>query len=118
MRAGRTLPAGLSFPAELKEELSKIKAAANKIRADSDVLLVIGIGGSYLGAKAVTDMLLPQYTERRPELVFAGNGLSGLRAGNILSYLQDKDFSINVISKSGTTTEPAVAFRVFGASGE
>jgi glucose-6-phosphate isomerase len=114
LESGEDFTGWVKLPGGVKEEeLSKIKAAANKIRADSDVLLVIGIGGSYLGAKAVTDMLLPQYTERRPELVFAGNGLSGLRAGNILSYLQDKDFSINVISKSGTTTEPAVAFRVF-----
>jgi glucose-6-phosphate isomerase len=77
------------------------------------VLLVIGIGGSYLGAKAVTDILAPAYTGVRPEIIYAGNGLSGARASRIRDYLRDKDFSVNVISKSGTTTEPAVAFRLF-----
>jgi glucose-6-phosphate isomerase len=96
-----------------KDELSRIEAAAQKIRGDSDVLVVIGIGGSYLGARAVNDLLSPIYTAKRPEIIYAGNGLSGSRVSRICEYLRDKDFSVNVISKSGTTTEPAVAFRVF-----
>jgi glucose-6-phosphate isomerase len=114
LESGADFTGWLHFPSLIsKAELDKIKAAAQKIRSDSEVLVVIGIGGSYLGAKAVIDMLVPQYTRAVPEIIFAGNGLSGARAENILNYIKDRDFSINVISKSGTTTEPAVAFRIF-----
>ncbi len=96
--------------------LDSINSAAEKIRSSSDVLLVIGIGGSYLGARAALELLRPQFGgDGSPEVIFAGNNLSGLYASQLLAYLEDKDFSINVISKSGTTTEPAVAFRIFYA---
>ena len=91
----------------------EIEAAAARIRADSRVLLVIGIGGSYLGARAARDLLCPALGGGGTELLFAGNGLSGQAAAELLAYLRERDFSINVISKSGSTTEPAAAFRVF-----
>lgn len=91
----------------------EIEAAAARIRADSRVLLVIGIGGSYLGARAARDLLCPALGGGGTELLFAGNGLSGQAAAELLAYLRGRDFSINVISKSGSTTEPAAAFRVF-----
>lgn len=101
-----------------KKELAAIKKAAEKIRKDSDVLLVIGIGGSYLGARAAYELLAANRPGRldgegKTELYFAGNNLSSLYVENMKSKLAGKDFSINVISKSGTTTEPAVAFRIF-----
>ncbi len=92
---------------------NEIEAAAARIRADSRVLLVIGIGGSYLGARAARDLLCPALGGGGTELLFAGNGLSGQAAAELLAYLRGRDFSINVISKSGSTTEPAAAFRVF-----
>ena len=99
-----------------KEEFARIQAAAKKIRSDSQVLMVIGIGGSYLGARAVIELLGSadhKLSPNKPEIFFAGNGLSTDAMGDLIDYLADKDWSINIISKSGTTTEPAVAFRVF-----
>ena len=99
-----------------KEEFARIQAAAKKIRSDSEVLVVIGIGGSYLGARAVIELLGSadhKLAPNKPEIFFAGNGLSTDAMGDLIDYLEGKDWSINIISKSGTTTEPAVAFRVF-----
>ena len=100
-----------------KEEFSRIKAAAERIKADSDVLIVIGIGGSYLGARAAIEFLKgPYYNSLRngvPEIYFAGNSISGSDLCDLLKLCEGKRVSVNVISKSGTTTEPAVAFRVF-----
>ncbi|AKG73321.1 glucose-6-phosphate isomerase [Salinicoccus halodurans] len=96
-----------------KEEFSRIRSSAEKIRKDSDVLVVIGIGGSYLGAKAAIEMMAPVFGKNGPEIIFAGHHLSSHYMNELKDYLKDKDFSINVISKSGTTTEPAIAFRVF-----
>ena len=99
-----------------REEFARIQAAAKKIRSDSDVLVVIGIGGSYLGARAVMELLGSadhKLSPNKPEIFFAGNGLSTDAMGDLMDYLEGKDWSINIISKSGTTTEPAVAFRVF-----
>ncbi|MBR4941932.1 MAG: glucose-6-phosphate isomerase, partial [Clostridia bacterium] len=99
------------------EELARIKAAAAKIRKDSDVLLVIGIGGSYLGARAAIEYCIsPNYNlicKDSPKIIFAGNSLSAAQTAEITAMLEGCDWSINVISKSGTTTEPAVAFRIF-----
>lgn len=96
-----------------KEEFSRIKEASKKIRENSDVLVAIGIGGSYLGAKAVIDALQNSYEKPEVEVLFAGNHLSSTETKELLDYLDNRDFSINVISKSGTTTEPAIAFRLF-----
>ena len=102
-----------------KEEFARIQAAAEKIRSDSQALVVIGIGGSYLGARAVVELLRsPNYNlihTDGPEIYFAGNGLSTDGLMEIIDRVKDMDFSVNVISKSGTTTEPAVAFRIFKA---
>lgn len=96
-----------------KEEYARIKKAAEKIRKDSDVLVVIGIGGSYLGAKAVIEALKGYFPNKKDtEIIFAGHTLSSTYMAELISYLEDKSFSINIISKSGTTTEPAVAFRL------
>ena len=103
-----------------KEEFARIKKAAEKIRSDSDVLVVIGIGGSYLGARSAIDFLqhtffngLPKEKRNAPEVYFAGSSLSPSYLNDLLDVIGDRDFSVNVISKSGTTTEPSVAFRVF-----
>lgn len=101
-----------------KEEFARIKKAAKKIQKDSDVLVVIGIGGSYLGARAVIEALTHTFhnsmTKRKtPQIVYAGNNLSPVYMNELLEFVADKDISINVISKSGTTTEPAIAFRIF-----
>lgn len=103
-----------------EEEFDRIKKAAKKIQKDSDVLVVIGIGGSYLGARAVIEALSHTFynsmsTEKRktPQIVYAGNNLSPVYLNDLLEFVSDKDISINVISKSGTTTEPAIAFRIF-----
>ncbi|MFD2830114.1 glucose-6-phosphate isomerase [Corticicoccus populi] len=98
-----------------REEFARIKKAAAKIKNDSEVLVVIGIGGSYLGAKAALEMLTPKFKNDKgvPEVIFVGHHLSSHYINELKNYLSDKDFSINVISKSGTTTEPAVAFRIF-----
>ncbi|MGN1004314.1 MAG: glucose-6-phosphate isomerase, partial [Oscillospiraceae bacterium] len=94
-----------------KEEFARIQAAARRIRAQSQVLVVIGIGGSYLGARAVIELLGSD--PGAPEICFAGNGLSTDAMLELIRKLEGRDFSVNVISKSGTTTEPAVAFRIF-----
>ena len=102
-----------------KEEFERIKKAAEKIQSDSDVLIVIGIGGSYLGARAVIEALndcfynmLPCKKRKKPMIVYAGNSLSSNYMNDLLNLIGEKDISINVISKSGTTTEPAIAFRI------
>ena len=99
-----------------KEEFARIKAAAAKIRQDTDILIVIGIGGSYLGARAAIEFLKgPYYNSIRngaPEIYFAGNSISGAYLSDIMELCKGKRVSVNIISKSGTTTEPAVAFRV------
>src|SRR5690625_3281820 len=103
-----------------KEEYARIKQAAEKIREHSDILLVIGIGGSYLGARAALEMLnhsfqnlLSAENRKVPQIIFVGHHLSSDYVNDLFDVLKDKDFSINVISKSGTTTEPAIAFRLF-----
>ncbi|MCL6571437.1 MAG: glucose-6-phosphate isomerase [Bacillus sp. (in: Bacteria)] len=103
-----------------KEEFSRIQKSAQKIKADSEVLLVIGIGGSYLGARAAIEMLQHSFynavgknARNTPQIIFVGNNLSSTYMRDLMDLLEEKDFSINVISKSGTTTEPAVAFRIF-----
>ena len=97
-----------------KEEFARIKEAAKKINSDSDILIVIGIGGSYLGSKAAIEMLGNHFkVEGELEVVFAGHNISSSYMMDLVDYLEGKDFSINVISKSGTTTEPALAFRFF-----
>ncbi len=102
-----------------KEEFERIKKAAKKIQSDSDILVVIGIGGSYLGARAAIDFLghdfynnVSKDIRKTPEIYYAGNNLSSSYLSGLLDVIGDRDFSINVISKSGTTTEPAIAFRI------
>ncbi len=103
-----------------KDEFARIKKAAAKIKSDSDVLLVIGIGGSYLGARAAIEFLrhsfynkLSKEQRKTPEIYFVGNSISSTYIRHLMDVIGDRDFSINMISKSGTTTEPAIAFRVF-----
>lgn len=103
-----------------KEEFKRIQQAAKKIKKESDILVVIGIGGSYLGARAVIEALtssfnnlLPNKQRKYPQILYVGNNLSPNYMNELIEYIGDKDFSINVISKSGTTTEPAIAFRIF-----
>ena len=103
-----------------KDEFARIKKAAEKIKNDSEVLVVIGIGGSYLGAKAAIEFLshsfynnLPKDKRKTPEIYFAGTNMSGVYLQHLIEVVGDRDFSVNVISKSGTTTESAIAFRVF-----
>jgi glucose-6-phosphate isomerase len=103
-----------------RDEFSRIKAAAEKIKSDSDVLIVIGIGGSYLGARAAIEMLshsfynsLSKGQRKTPEIYFVGNNISSTYIMDLLELIEGKDISVNVISKSGTTTEPAIAFRIF-----
>lgn len=102
-----------------KEEFNRIKQAAQKIQSDSEVLIVIGIGGSYLGAKAAIDFLNHSYynllakSKSLPQVFFVGNHLSSTQIQDLIEVMGDRSFSINVISKSGTTTEPAIAFRIF-----
>lgn len=102
-----------------KEEFARIKKAAQKIQSDSDVLVVIGIGGSYLGSRAAIECLghsfrnsLSKEDRKAPEVYFAGNNISSTYLMDLIEIIKDKDVSLNVISKSGTTTEPAIAFRV------
>ena len=103
-----------------KKEFSRIKKAAKKIKKESDILVVIGIGGSYLGSRAVIESLTSSFDNMKPieerkfpQVIFAGNNLSPNYINELIEYIGDKDFSVNVISKSGTTTEPAIAFRIF-----
>ncbi|MFC3041415.1 glucose-6-phosphate isomerase [Virgibacillus xinjiangensis] len=103
-----------------KEEFTRIQECAEKIRKDSDILLVIGIGGSYLGAKAALEMLshsfqnlLSKEERNAPQVIFVGHHMSSTYMSELFDVLKDKDVSINVISKSGTTTEPAISFRIF-----
>ena len=103
-----------------KEEFARIKKAAQKITSDSEVLLVIGIGGSYLGARAAIECLRHNFynsvdksVRKTPEIYFVGNNISSTYLSDLIEVVGDRDFSVNVISKSGTTTEPAIAFRIF-----
>ena len=103
-----------------KKEFSRIKKAAKKIKKESDILVVIGIGGSYLGARAVIESLTSTFNNmltdkqrKYPQILYVGNNLSPNYINELIEYIGDKDFSVNVISKSGTTTEPAIAFRIF-----
>lgn len=103
-----------------KDEFARILKASEKIKSDSEVLLVIGIGGSYLGARAAIEMLnhsfynsLSKEKRKTPQIIFIGKDISSTYMSDVIDFLGDKDFSINVISKSGTTTEPAIAFRIF-----
>ena len=100
-----------------KEEFARIKVAADKIKKNSEVLVVIGIGGSYLGARAAIEFCKSQnynlLCKDTPQIFFAGNTISSTTLNEVMDLVKDRDFSVNVISKSGTTTEPAIAFRVF-----
>ena len=103
-----------------KKEFARIKKAAKKIKKESDILVVIGIGGSYLGARAVIESLTSSFynmlsdkQRKYPQILYVGNNLSPNYINELIDYIGNKDFSVNVISKSGTTTEPAVAFRIF-----
>jgi len=119
--AGNDFLGWINLPTDYdKEEFSRIKAAAEKIQNDSDVLIVIGIGGSYLGARAAIEMLshsfynsLSKEQRKTPQIFYAGNSISSSYLRDLLDAVEGKDFSVNVISKSGTTTEPAIAFRIF-----
>ena len=118
--AGNDFLGWLNLPTDYdKEEFARIKQAARKIQEKADVLVVIGIGGSYLGAKAVIDALnnyfynwQSQEKRRTPQIVYAGNNISGSYLKQLVDFLEGKEVCLNVISKSGTTTEPAIAFRV------
>ena len=119
--AGNDFLGWIDLPVDYdKEEFARIKKAAEKIQSDSDVLLVVGIGGSYLGARAAIEFLnhsfynvLPKGKRKTPEIYFVGNSISSKYIKDLQDVLEGKDFSVNIISKSGTTTEPAIAFRVF-----
>ena len=119
--AGNDFLGWINLPTDYdKEEFDRIKKAAEKIKADSDVLVVVGIGGSYLGARAAIELLshtfynkLSKEERKAPEVYFAGNSISGTYLAHLIQVIGDRDFSVNVISKSGTTTEPAIAFRIF-----
>ena len=117
--AGNDFLGWLDLPVDYdKEEFARIQAAAKKIRSDSDVLVVIGIGGSYLGARAAIEFCKGQlYNGVReqgvPEVYFVGSNISSSYLNDVVRIIGDRDFSVNVISKSGTTTEPAIAFRIF-----
>ncbi|MGN0194201.1 MAG: glucose-6-phosphate isomerase [Pseudoramibacter sp.] len=121
--AGNDFLGWIDLPVDYdKEEYDRIKAAAEKIRKDSEVLVVIGIGGSYLGARAAIEFLKPNFYNQlprtavdAPEIYFAGNNISGAYLNDLVALIGDRDFSVNIISKSGTTTEPSIAFRVFKA---
>ena len=119
--AGNDFTGWVNLPRDYdKEEFARIKEAAKKIQEESEVLVVIGIGGSYLGARAAIDFLnhafynyLPSDKRKTPQVLFAGNSISSTYLQGLIDLIGDRDFSVNVISKSGTTTEPAIAFRVF-----
>ncbi len=99
-----------------KDEFDRIKKAANKIRSNSQILLSVGIGGSYLGAKCCVELFKKYFNNEGLEVIFVGNQISSTYLYELLDYIKDKDYSINVISKSGTTTEPAIAFRILKAA--
>ena len=119
--AGNDFLGWIDLPTDYdKEEFARIKKAAEKIKSDSEVLVVIGIGGSYLGARAAIEFLrhnfynmAPKSVRKTPEIYFAGNSISSTYITHLMDVIGDRDFSVNVISKSGTTTEPAIAFRIF-----
>ena len=119
--AGNDFLGWIDLPTDYdKEEFARIKKAAEKIKSDSDVLIVIGIGGSYLGARAAIEFLrhgfynsVDKNVRKTPEIYYAGNSISGTYLSQLIETIGDRDFSVNVISKSGTTTEPAIAFRIF-----
>lgn len=119
--AGNDFLGWIDLPVDYdKKEFERIKKSADKIKNDSDILLVIGIGGSYLGARAAIEFLnhsfynnLSKEKRKTPEIYFVGNSISGTYLKHLMDIVEGKDFSINIISKSGTTTEPAIAFRVF-----
>ena len=119
--AGNDFLGWIDLPVDYdKEEFDRIQKAAEKIRKDSDVLLVIGIGGSYLGARAANEFLnhsfynnLPKDKRKGPEIYYVGNSISSTYLKDLMDIVDGKDFSVNIISKSGTTTEPAIAFRIF-----
>ncbi|MCP9330700.1 glucose-6-phosphate isomerase [Lactobacillus kefiranofaciens] len=116
--AGNDFRGWVDLPVDYdKDEFARIKKAAKKIQSDSEVLICIGIGGSYLGAQAAIEFLNSAFYGKEkngmPTVVFCGNSLSGSYLYDLIEWLGDKDFSVNVISKSGTTTEPSVAFRIF-----
>ncbi len=118
--AGNDFLGWLDLPVDYdKDEFARIKAAAKKIQSNSDILIVIGIGGSYLGARAAIELMKsPLYNNLKkdtPDIYYVGNNISPTYLNEIVSLCEGKDFSVNVISKSGTTTEPALAFRVFRA---
>ena len=121
--AGNDFLGWIDLPVQYdKEEFARIKKAAEKIRSDSEVLLVIGIGGSYLGARAAIEFLRHSFynmvdkeIRKAPEIYFVGNSISSTYLRHLTDVIGDRDFSINMISKSGTTTEPAIAFRVLKA---
>lgn len=114
--AGNDFLGWVDLPEEIdQKERERIRQAAERIRNEAEALVVIGIGGSYLGARAVIEALTPSYKKNGPEILFAGNQLSAEETVALLNHLRGKRFAINVISKSGTTTEPAVAFRHFKA---
>ncbi len=119
--AGNDFLGWIDLPVDYdKEEFARIKKAAEKIKSDSEVLVVIGIGGSYLGARAAIEFLRHSFynsvskeIRKTPEIYFAGNSISSTYLKHLIQVIGDRDFSVNVISKSGTTTEPAIAFRIF-----
>uniref|UniRef100_UPI003FEDF632 glucose-6-phosphate isomerase n=1 Tax=Roseburia sp. TaxID=2049040 RepID=UPI003FEDF632 len=119
--AGNDFLGWIDLPVDYdKKEFARIKKAAERIQSDSEVLVVIGIGGSYLGARAAIEFLrhgfynnLPKEVRETPEIYYAGNSISGTYLKGLIDVIGDRDFSVNIISKSGTTTEPAIAFRVF-----
>ena len=119
--AGNDFLGWIDLPVDYdKDEFDRIKKAAEKIREDSEVLLVIGIGGSYLGARAAIEFLghsfanvVSKEVRKSPEIYYVGNSISSTYVKDLIDVIGDRDFSINMISKSGTTTEPAIAFRVF-----
>ncbi|WP_210365747.1 glucose-6-phosphate isomerase [Bacillus sp. REN3] len=119
--AGGDFLGWIDLPVEYdKEEFARIQKSAEKIKSDSEVLLVVGIGGSYLGARAALEFLqhsfynvLPTGKRKTPQIIFIGNNISSTYMKDVIDLIEGKDFSINVISKSGTTTEPAIAFRIF-----
>ena len=119
--AGNDFLGWLDLPVDYdKEEFTRIKKAAEKIQGDSEVLIVIGIGGSYLGARAAIEFLrhgfynnVSKEIRKTPEIYYCGNSISGTYLQGLIDVVGDRDFSVNIISKSGTTTEPAIAFRIF-----